>query len=141
MEKDIDDFFQHIYEATRVETPEFKIHAWQDKVIKAFLNPTDPESAEVLAQEAVYQGQRATLMETYEKVVGTVLAMPEHLQPATLVAISPQVPPTLDLLGLSDTVKTSVMSELNDILLNLDVEPEHIAQVSTILSQQTEGDS
>ena len=113
----IDEFFQHIYDFTRAETPEFRIHAWQDKVISAFLNPTDPESSVVLAREAQFQAQRSALNDTYEKVLSTVSAMPEELQPATLVAVSQQVPEVLGQLQVSDEVRSQVMTELNDCLL------------------------
>jgi len=134
MKKDIDVFFQHIYEFTRDETPEFRIHAWQDKVLEALMKPTDPESVVVLAREAEFQAQRAVLNDTYERVVATVSVMPEELQPATLVVVAQQVPEVLEQLQLSESVKTQIMGELNSILLNLDAEPDHIAQVSTILA-------
>jgi len=134
MNKIITEFFQHIYEFTRAETPEFRIHAWQDKVISAFLNPTDPDSSVVLAKEAAFQAQRSALNDTYEKLVAAVASMPEELQPATLVVVSQQVPAVLEQLQLSDSVRSQVMGELNQILLSLDVEPEHIAQASTILA-------
>jgi len=133
----ITEFFQHIYEFTRAETPEFRIHAWQDKVIGAFLNPTDPASSDVLAREAGFQAQRSALNDTYDRVMSTVEAMPEELQPATLIVVSQQVPDVLVQLGLSESVRDQVMQELNEILISLDVQADHIAQVTTILSTPT----
>jgi len=60
---------------TRAETPEFRIHSWQDKVAWAFLNPTDPAASAIMLQEGEYVAQRTALNDTYEQVLATVSAL------------------------------------------------------------------
>ena len=132
------EFFQYIYETTRRETPEFVIHAWQDQVIGAFLNPTSEGSSAILAKEQAFQAQRAALIETYDKVIATLSALPENLQPAAMVVLSQQVPLTLDQLGLSAEVKGVVMGELDSLLMSLDTDPADVATVVGILQAQAE---
>jgi len=136
MEKLITDFFQHMYEVERAGIPEFRIHAWQDKVAWAFLNPTDPDAQAVMMQEGEYVAQRSILNSTYEQVLSTVMAMPESLQPATLVVLSGQIADTLTALGLDDEVRVSIVSELGEILQGLDTDPEDVATVVDMLQSQ-----
>jgi len=132
----ITEFFQHIYEVTRAETPEFRIHSWQDKVAWAFLNPTDPAASAIMLQEGEYVAQRTALNDTYEQVLATVSAMPENLQPATLVVLSGQIAGTLSVLGLDEEVRVSVTAELGEILQGLETDPADVATVAGMLQTQ-----
>lgn len=133
----ITEFFQHIYEVTRQKTPEFLIHAWQDDVRAALLDPDNELSQSVLATERGHAFKRTQLRATYTNVLNTVLAFPEPLQPTALHVLSAQVPQVLEQLELSPAVQGEVMTELAGILDNFD-DPtdEQLAQVGAAIQQQ-----
>ena len=135
MQQIITEFFEFIYEATRLKLPSFLIERHNFKVRYVLRNMDHPEAAEVLALEMEYGDKLEVLAANYQQVITIMAATPEPLHPAMLTVLGGSVAEMLDTMGLAEDTRTEILGELGNVLDGYDTSPEQLQQAGAVLAQ------
>ena len=131
----VTEFFEFIYEATRIRLPSFLVERHNFKVRYVLRDMDHPEAAEVLALEMEYGEKLEVLAANYDQVVTIMTVTPEPLHPAMLTVLGGSVAEMLGTMGLDEDTKTEILGELDNVLDGHGVTPEQLQQAGAMLAQ------